>query len=264
MRPRALAAWRTRAASALEEERCDVKKGRRLAVIQRTLSCRYIHIYILFTKDLGGRPLFPPVCYTSAAARNAPLVRQGDPSLQRPFAARMGMLRRRAPALPHAQNALARSRLRHPQLQRPDCSLRAVPLESSCHVRRLCYSGALVPHQADTSPHLTAQVSDSSPTPRERRASNSSPTPRERRPSDSSPMQRRASLSGSPMRRERRASLSGSPTRRERRTSFSGSPTRRERRTSFSSDPLEEATRMVFNPCDPMLADAPDPMQYTL
>ena len=138
----------------------------------------------------------------------------------------------------------------HLQLQRPDCSLRAAPRKLLPRVEALpafgSYSGASVPHQADTSPHLTAQVSDSSPTPRERR--NSSPTPRERRPSDPSPMQRRASLmSGSPFRRERRTSLTGSPTRRERRASNS-SPSRRERRTSFSGDPLEEVTRMVSNP----------------
>ena len=171
---------------------------------------------------------------------------------QNSFAPRMGMLRRRASAWPHAQNALARSHIQHShlQLQRPDCSLRAAPRKLLPRVEALpafgSYSGALVPHQADTSPHLTAQVSDSSPTPRERR--NSSPTPRERRPSDPSPMQRRASLmSGSPFRRERRTSLTGSPTRRERRASNS-SPSRRERRTSFSGDPFEEVTRMVSNP----------------
>ena len=188
----------------------------------------------------------PPVC-TQPAVRNA-LVRQEG--TQRASLHGWGCCVGEPPPGRTLKMPSLIAAYSHLQLQRPDCSLRAAPRKLLPRVEALpafgSYSGASVPHQADTSPHLTAQVSDSSPTPRERR--NSSPTPRERRPSDPSPQQRRASLmSGSPFRRERRTSLTGSPTRRERRASNS-SPSRRERRTSFSGDPLEEVTRMIFNP----------------
>ena len=185
----------------------------------------------------------PPVC-TQPAVRNA-LVRQEG--TQRAALHGWGCCVGEPPPGRTLKMPSLIAAYSHLQLQRPDCSLRAAPRKLLPRVEALpafgSYSGALVPHQADTSPHLTAQVSDSSPTPRERR--NSSPTPRERRPSDPSPMQRRASLmSGSPFRRERRTSLTGSPTRRERRASNS-SPSRRERRTSFSGDALEEVTRTL-------------------
>ena len=202
----------------------------------------------------GLRWFLPPVC-TQPAVRNA-LVRQEG--TQRAALHGWGCCVGEPPPGRTLKMPSLIATYSHLQLQRPDCSLRAAPRKLLPRAEALpafgSYSGALVPHQADTSPHLTAQVSDSSPTPRERR--NSSPTPRERRPSDPSPEQRRASLmSGSPFRRERRTSLTGSPTRRERRASNS-SPSRRERRTSFSGDPLEEVTRMVSNPwtqCSRML-----------
>ena len=232
MRPRAVA--HARAGEC--EERCAVEKHSALP---------------LYTKDAvfpGSPLLFAPRCLHPAEVPNALVRQEGTRTASlHGWGCCVG---EHQPGRTLKMPSLVATYSSHLQLQRPDCSLRAAPRKLLPRAEALpgfgSYSGALVPHQADTSPHLTAQVSDSSPTPRERR--NSSPTPRERRPSDPSPMQRRASLmSGSPFRRERRTSLTGSPTRRERRASNS-SPSRRERRTSFSGDPLEEVTRMVSNP----------------
>ena len=88
------------------EERCDVEKHAGLPLYTKDI---VLPLYII---HVVKRPLnFAPCLHPARGPKRIGSAGRTQESLR---AARMGMLRRRASAWPHAQNALARSRLQPP------------------------------------------------------------------------------------------------------------------------------------------------------
>ena len=136
------------------EERCAVEKHAALP---------------LYTKDAvfaSGSPLlFAPRCLHPAEVPNA-LVRQEG--TRRASLHGWGCcVGEHQPGRTLKMPSLVATYSSHLQLQRPDCSLRAAPRKLLPRAEALpgfgSYSGALVPHQADTSPHLTSHRSPTRP-----------------------------------------------------------------------------------------------------
>ena len=144
--------WRTRE---LASARNAVPwKTRRIAVIYKG------------RRVCSGSPLlFAPRCLHPAEVPNA-LVRQEG--TRRASAHGWGCcVGEHQPGRTLKMPSLVATYCSHLQLQRPDCSLRAAPRKLLPRVEALpafgSYSGALVPHQADTSPHLTSHRSPTRP-----------------------------------------------------------------------------------------------------